>query len=243
MTHTTLCEYIEHYATSSMPRHLTTAVDWSKNNLMNVNWLKTKEMILGPMSGQAIPQLTLDGKDIERVYVYKLLGLHIEDSLKWNCHVDSICSKASSRLHFLNVLKRSNVSPTDLLHFYTTAIRTVLEYACAAWHTSLTVEQTHRIEGIQKRALHIIFGYNNDVHQPIIETLHARREELCKIFFSEMCNVNSCLNYLLPTSRDSDNMPNLRQFQRYIAPTTRTVRYQKSFVIHAIEHYQSAVIN
>jgi len=53
---------------------------------------------------------------------------------------DSICSKASSRLHFLTQLKRNCATVKDMVHFYDTLIRSVLEYACPAWHSSLTVE-------------------------------------------------------------------------------------------------------
>ena len=93
---------------------------------------------------------------IERVYSFKLLGVVIEHNLKWNAHVDSICAKASTRLHYLKVLERSSLSRDDLLYFYSSVIRPVLEYACPAWHTSLTQQQTRQIESIQKRALRII---------------------------------------------------------------------------------------
>ena len=93
----------------------------------------------------------------ERVNVFKLVGVHINQSLKWDDHVSAICNKAASR-YFLKQLKRSSVDPDDLYHFYTTVIRPILEYACPVWHSSLTVEHSNRIEAIQKRAFRIIFG-------------------------------------------------------------------------------------
>lgn len=240
---TTLCEFIEQYATTFMKNYLDEVIDWSSKNLMNINWKKTKEMILGPLSREYVPELIIGGNNIERVEVFKLLGVYIEDSLNWNSHVDSICSKASSRLHFLNRLKRSGVSSDDLLLFYTSVIRSVLEYACQAWHTSLTVEQTHRIESIQKRALAIIFGHDNIIIKANFPTLESRREELCKLFSRDMYNANNCLNYLLPKPRDCNAINKLRHFNRYIAPTARTVRYQKSFIMHALEHYQQPIIS
>ena len=50
------------------------------------------------------------------VYTFMLLGVHIDSNLKWASHVDSICAKASSRLFFLKMLKRSSVSTNDLLY-------------------------------------------------------------------------------------------------------------------------------
>ena len=73
----------------------------------------------------------------------------------------TICTKASTRLDFLKFLERSSLSREDLLYFYSSVIRPVLEYACPAWHTSLTKQQTGQIESIQKRAFRIIFNSNN----------------------------------------------------------------------------------
>ena len=56
--------------------------------------------------------------------------------------------KASSRLHFLKILKRSLLSACDLLYFYTSFIRPLLEYAYPAWHNSLTNEQSRQIESV-----------------------------------------------------------------------------------------------
>jgi len=44
--------------------------------------------------------------------------------------------KASSRLYFTKLLKRSGACIDDMLHFFKTFIRSVLEYACPVWHNS-----------------------------------------------------------------------------------------------------------
>jgi len=64
--------------------------------------------------------LSLANAEIERVHVFKLLGVYINRSLKWDDHVRSICNKAASRIYFLKQLKRSLVGPDDLFHFYAT---------------------------------------------------------------------------------------------------------------------------
>ena len=52
---------------------------------------------------------------------------------------------------------RSHAGRDDLLCFYGTVIRPVLEYACPVWHTSLTAAQTKALESLQRRALCIIY--------------------------------------------------------------------------------------
>jgi len=119
---------------------------WSQTNFMNINTKKTKEMLLGTIVKNPPPALQLNGQTLERVKTYKLLGLHVTDSLKWNVHVSSICSKAAQRLHFLKQLKRAAMSYEDLLYYYQSVVIPVVEYACVVWHTSLTKGQTKLIE-------------------------------------------------------------------------------------------------
>ena len=92
-------------------------VEGSTRNAMNVNGRKTKEMLIGPICKKPPPQLTLDGAAVDRVTIFKLLGVHISDDLKWMQHVDAVCSKAASRLHFLKQLARSGAPQEDLLCF------------------------------------------------------------------------------------------------------------------------------
>ena len=63
--------------------------------------------------------------------------------------------------HFLKQLKRSGAGRDDLLCFYNTVIRPVLEYACPAWHSSITAAQSRSLESIQRRAMKIIFVDND----------------------------------------------------------------------------------
>ena len=83
------------------------------------------------------------------------------NDLKWAQHVEAISYKAASRLHFLKQLKRSGAGQNDLLCFYGTVTRPVLEYACPAWHSSLRAAQSKTIEAIQRRAVQIIFADND----------------------------------------------------------------------------------
>jgi len=140
---TTLSEFIDKGQASQMDVNVTQLLNWSSNNHMNVNFKKTKEMIINTSHCNFLNKLSVSYVEIERVNVFKLLGVHINQSLKWDDHVSAImCNKAATRIYFLKQLKRSSVNPDDLYHFY----RPILEYACPVWHSSLTVEHINRIE-------------------------------------------------------------------------------------------------
>ena len=47
--------------------------------------------------------------------------------LKWSDHIDNVTAKAAKRLYLLRELRRAGVSCNDLVLFYCSAIRSVLE--------------------------------------------------------------------------------------------------------------------
>jgi len=118
--------------------------------------------MIGPVLKNPPPSLSLSDTPVDRVTVFKLLGVHVASDLKWSQHVDAITSKADARLHFLKQLKRLGAGQDDLLCFYGTVIRPVLEYACPVRHSSLTAMQTKALEeSLQCRVLHIIYEDSN----------------------------------------------------------------------------------
>ena len=103
-----------------------------------------------------IPAIKINDCVLERVLSCKLLGLWIDDDLKWKTNTEYIVKNAAKRLHFLKILKGYNAPGEDLKTFYISAIRSILEYGTKIWHGSLTEEQFKNIERIQRRTIKII---------------------------------------------------------------------------------------
>ena len=125
--------------------------------------------------------VVINRKAIEVVSTVKLLGLNISSDLRWNCHVAEISKKVASRLYFLKQLKRANIPAKDLLIFYLTCIRPVMEYACRVFHNALPAYLSAELEQLQKRAMRIIFPfvpYSDALHQANLETLSWRRQSI-----------------------------------------------------------------
>jgi len=94
-----------------------------------------------------------------------------------------ISAKRASRLYFLKQLKRAGAGTDDLLCFYCSVIRPVLEYACPVWHSSLTAALSRALESLQKRAMNIIFpdmDYKLSLVMARINTLEERQQVLTK---------------------------------------------------------------
>ena len=123
----------------------------------------------------------------ERVSCAKLLGCHIMSNLSWEDHISNLVSKSSRRLHLLRELKRAGLSTKDLLTCYFSIVRSTTENACQVWSTTLTNEQRHAVETIQRRAMQIISSphktYEETLHEHELVTLQQRRNQLGNILF------------------------------------------------------------
>ena len=143
--------------------------------------------------------------------------------------------------HNLKKLKRAGVSREDLLHFFQAVVRPILEYACQAWHTSLTKEQSKSLENIQRRALQIIVGnvsYEVACDELNLSTLADRRASICSTLFRQITCQSHVLHYLLPAQRDAKIASRLRSTNKYPTVRARTSRYKNSFIPYALSNYQ-----
>ena len=111
--------------------------------------------------------------------------------LKWNSHVDSIIKKASKRLYFLRQLKRANVPAAEMICFYCTCIRPIVEYASPVFHYGIPNYLSKDIERIQLRAMpmRIIFprkSYKKAISLSNLGMLEERRQAACDNLFKEI---------------------------------------------------------
>ena len=102
------------------------------------------------------PPIVINGKELSVSNSVKILGVTISSDLKWNEHISECIKKANKRLYFIVLLKRANVPLSDIVNFYCTVIRPVLEYCAPVFHHALPQYLSDDIERVQKRVLSII---------------------------------------------------------------------------------------
>ena len=135
---------------------------------------------------------------------FKLLGVILSDDLSWGPHVEYLHSKYSQCLYLLTLLKRALVSNHNILKIYLAMIRSILEYACPVWHSSLTKTEMDRLESIQRRVTQILYpdqSYEQSLSTLGIPTLQQQWEEFSKTFFTHMMDPSHRLHCLLPKER------------------------------------------
>ena len=190
-------------------------------------------MVFSRSREQFVTRLTVDNNKIDQKHVSKILGCWVdEDAGKWETNTKELCKSAYSRISMLTKLKYVGVSTEDLLEIYSLFIRSRAEYVSVVWHSSLTVEQTRKIENIQKTSLKIILGqdfidYPTALEWCGLKELSVRRQNRCLSF------ARSALKYpvgarMFPTNQEHDQ--NVRNREKYKVNFAHTVNYRQSAV-------------
>ena len=211
---------------------LDTISQWTDQNLMKINAKKSYYMTFSRSEIDFATRLSINNTILEQKRVVKLLGVWIEDTMSWSRNCKELTMKAYSRLSMLTKLKYVGVGIEDLLEIYKLFIRSVLEYCSVAFHSSLTMEQTEKLERIQKTCLKVIIGdmyisYNIALEMCNLETLSSRRQKRCLNFSLK------CLKYpqtaklfpLRPT-----NETNVRDPEVFSVNFAKTSTYKKSAI-------------
>ena len=179
------------------------------------------------------PELRIEpgGEILDVVSEAKILGLYLTDSLKWNRHIEYVCSKASSRIWTLRRLMELGLDHEIILDCYFKEIRTVLEYGAVIFHGSLTKKLSKRVESVQKRVfrglgkhLGLDLSYSELCTLFIAEPLESRRFDICKTFIKRNLK-NPRFNFLFePTVRKHDTRQKGQQYRETSARTTHFYR-------------------
>jgi hypothetical protein len=187
--------------------------------------------------------IIVNGEMLEVVDSAKILGLTVSNNLKWNNHIDRIISKARKRLYFLSQLKRARVGTKEIVLFFTTCIRPILEYESPVFHNGLTNYLSQDLERIQKRALRIILlwvSYEDALQSTGLRRLSHQRDGLSDKLFEEIVTDDShkLYNLLPPRIRNETVNMTLRSSHRFNV-AFQTNRVKNSFIIQNALNYSS----
>ncbi|PIK43898.1 hypothetical protein BSL78_19228 [Apostichopus japonicus] len=198
-------------------------VDYCDSNFLQLNISKTKEMIIDfRRNAVEPPPVMIKGKEVERVHSYKYLGIHLNNSLTWDGHVDALVKKLNTRLYCLRKLSKFNVRTDIMQMFYNSIICGVWRYCLICWGGNVTKVEKDRIDHIIRKAGGVIGGQQHTVDSVYQSLLQTKLDSV----WNDCCHPLHC--YL------NDNVIN-RGSGRLRQPYTRTNRYRNSFTPRAIK--------
>ena len=157
------------------------AIDWFSNNAMAANPDKCQAILFAPsVRDTLIKSINIRDSTIITAHSINILGIEIDDTLKFNTHINSICRKAARQLKF-NVLRRlsSLLDQESRMAIFRAFIVSNYNYCHLVWHFC-GKRNTSKIEKLQELALRFVFNdftssYENMLKKAELTTLTLSR--------------------------------------------------------------------
>ena len=237
---TTAAEVIPKESHSTIQTGVNQLEDWTVQNKLQLQVPKCKELLFQFTTVRSpFPSVVLSSGILELVDHAKVLGLTISNDLKWSKHVAEMIKKVNKRKYFIIQLKRAKVPAKEIINFYCTCVRPVLEYSCEVFHFALPTYLSDAIEQVQRRVTSIIFPglpYSERLQKCNLIPLSDRPYKACSKLFNQLINdPHHKLSSLLP-ERYSANY-DLRKSREFHLPKIKTDRFLKTFIPACIKEF------
>ena len=159
--------------------------DWSHKNKLYLNIDKCKYMTFCMKKNMIEHQYNIGSQVLERVKIFKNLGVLFDVKMTFRSHIDLIVAKACSTLGFICRLTKDFKNPNSVRSLYCALVRSNLEYASIIWNPAADIHR-NRIERVQKK---FIIHYFHKIKWPFLEnaTWWQKLQQLPE--YSERCNI------------------------------------------------------
>ena len=160
-------------------KDMSNLTNWFKTNKLLLNPNKSKLIIFQKQNTNKVPNnisLNIDGTIIKPEKNTLFLGIQIQNNLKWNSHISSVCNKLSKTNYILKQLKRH--LPTHILRLiYTSLFVPYIQYGILTWYNSPNYN-LQRVAKLQKRAIRSITNAKYNAHtNPLLHHLKLLKIE------------------------------------------------------------------
>ena len=176
------------YARAQKSEAMFTAIEsLAKEIGMRVNANKTQLLCIHASKfSEVTSYIGTETREIASSDKLKLLGFNFDRTPDASFHVGLLIEKFYARLWTLRFLKKSGMAIPSLMLVYKSIIRPFVEYCAVIYHTLIPEYQSNKLESVQRLALRIIYGSNQNLDQLFengtIERLSDRRVEICLKF-------------------------------------------------------------
>ena len=149
--------------------------DWLIANKLSLNILKTEYMIIGTEQSLiqlgSIPKIKIKDCYLRRVEKTKALGLIIDDNLRWNHHIDYICSKVKRNIGVIG-RTRGCIPKRSSVQLYHSLVEPYFRYGNTIWGFC-DKNLIDKLQCLQNRVCRIITGtgYENADHPSLLKEL------------------------------------------------------------------------
>lgn len=123
------------FMVKKMQAALNKVVEWAERWGFKISLDKSKFLVFGNKRKVGPLSLNMYGKELERVKVFKFLGVHFDERLTWKTHICKVVSKCEKIINVLRCLAWNNWGADKRTHLmiYQAMIRSSIDYGCLAY--------------------------------------------------------------------------------------------------------------
>ena len=127
------------------------------------------------------------GSSVKVVSSLKILGIQVEETLKWNAQIKQMTERATKTIWVIRRMKSAGVSQATLVKYWVAEGRSALEMCAPLWHSSITAAQSRalaRVQRVAMAAITSVWGASHTEQLALLglQPLAERRVELCRRF-------------------------------------------------------------
>ena len=195
---TTLVGLISRGDESAYRREIERLQSWCSLNNLELNALKTVEMVVDfRRSAAPPPPLMLGNTPVATAEHCRFLGLTISRDLKWGLNTLALLKKAHKRLFFLRQLKKFRLPKSIQTWFYTTIIESIITQSIITWFPAAVAKDKAKLQRVIRIAERVI-----GTTLPSLELLHNTRAlKRARKIMEDPLHPGSALFQMLPSGR------------------------------------------
>ena len=137
---------------------------WLAAHKLTLNKTKTEFLLIGSkqrlLHFTANPIAAINQFPIKQVSTVKSLGVHIDENLTWECHINQLSKKIASGISAIKRIRYS-VPYKTLLSICNSLVQPHLDYYSSVWG-SCSKSLSQKLQKLQNRAAHVIKFSNYD---------------------------------------------------------------------------------
>ena len=219
--------------------------DFTVKNKLVINSKKCFAMVFNRSKNYSFPpEFSLQGTEILEVKrKHKILGIIIQDDLKWEAQIQEMTRRATSTTWVIRRMKAMGVGQQTLVNFWRTEGRVHLELACPVWHSGLTKAQSQALDRAQRVAMAAISGrwepsHTTQLEELGLEKLEPRRERLCLNFAKRTAENSRHMDIFQPSGARIRKGKKIKTYRETLSRTATHMNSAVPYLTRLLNSYQ-----
>ena len=189
-----------HEINHNLNEDLANVSEWLSANKLTLNQTKTEFMLIGSRQRintfQSTPLLVINNVPVKQVSHTKSLGVHIDENLSWNVHIEKLSKKVASGIGALKRI-RPYVPFTTMQLIYKCLVQPYFDYCSAVWD-SCSSYLVNKLQKLQNRAARVLTSSSYDTNADYLFESLGWKNLVSQRRFTKAIIVYKSLNGLAP---------------------------------------------